>query len=72
MGARAVVVKGGHRAAAEAIDLLYDGAAFREYYAPRIETASTHGTGCTFASAIAAGLARGSRWRTPSRRRRST
>ncbi len=67
LGARAVVVKGGHRPygppsgreAAEALDLLYDGAAFREYSAPRIETSSTHGTGCTFASAIAAYLARG-------------
>ena len=59
MGARAVVVKGGHRRSAEAIDLLYDGKAFREYAAPWVETASTHGTGCTFASAIAACLARG-------------
>ncbi len=59
LGARAVVVKGGHRQAAEALDLLYDGAAFREYSAPWIETTSTHGTGCTFASAIAAYLARG-------------
>jgi hydroxymethylpyrimidine/phosphomethylpyrimidine kinase len=59
LGARAVVVKGGHRESAEAVDVLYDGKAFREYSAPRIETASTHGTGCTFASAIAACLARG-------------
>ncbi len=59
LGAQAVVITGGHRAAAEAVDLLYDGAAFRDYSAPRIETTSTHGTGCTFASAIAAYLARG-------------
>ena len=59
LGARAVVVKGGHRESTEAVDVLYDGTAFREYSAPRVETASTHGTGCTFASAIAAGLARG-------------
>jgi hydroxymethylpyrimidine/phosphomethylpyrimidine kinase len=59
LGARAVVVKGGHRESAEAVDVLYDGSAFREYSAPRIETTSTHGTGCTFASAIAACLARG-------------
>jgi hydroxymethylpyrimidine/phosphomethylpyrimidine kinase len=67
LGAGAVVVKGGHRPygrpsereAADALDLLYDGAAFREYSAPRIETTSTHGTGCTFASAIATYLARG-------------
>jgi hydroxymethylpyrimidine/phosphomethylpyrimidine kinase len=59
MGARAVVVKGGHRVAAEAVDVLYDGATFRDYSAPRVDTTSTHGTGCTFASAIAAYMARG-------------
>ncbi len=59
LGARAVVVKGGHREAAEAVDVLYDGATFRDYSAARIDTTSTHGTGCTFASAIAAYLARG-------------
>jgi hydroxymethylpyrimidine/phosphomethylpyrimidine kinase len=59
LGARAVVVKGGHREAAEVVDVLYDGATFRDYSAPRIDTTSTHGTGCTFASAIAAYLARG-------------
>ena len=59
LGARAVVVKGGHREAAESVDVLYDGTTFRDYSAPRIDTTSTHGTGCTFASAIAAYLARG-------------
>jgi hydroxymethylpyrimidine/phosphomethylpyrimidine kinase len=59
LGASAVVVKGGHREGVEAVDVLYDGSAFREYSAPRIDTTSTHGTGCTFASAIAAYLARG-------------
>jgi len=58
MGAQNVVVKGGHLAG-ESIDVLYDGHTFREYTAPRIETKNTHGTGCTFASAIAAGLAKG-------------
>lgn len=58
LGARAVVVKGGH-GEGEPVDLLYDGTGFREYAGPRIETTNTHGTGCTFASAIAAGLARG-------------
>ncbi len=58
MGARAVVVKGGHREG-PATDLFYDGSTFREFTAPRVETANTHGTGCTFASAAAAGLARG-------------
>ena len=57
MGAKTVVVKGGHREG-PAIDLYYDGSSFREFSAPRIDTANTHGTGCTFASAIAAGLAR--------------
>ena len=58
MGAKTVVVKGGHRKG-PATDLYYDGSRFHEFSAERIETANTHGTGCTFASAIAAGLARG-------------
>lgn len=58
MGARAVVVKGGHRDG-PATDLYYDGETFREFTAPRFDTANTHGTGCTFASAVAAGLAQG-------------
>ena len=60
MGARAVVVKGGHREG-PATDLFYDGSTFREFTAARMETSNTHGTGCTFASAAAAGLARGMR-----------
>lgn len=56
MGARGVVVKGGHREG-PAIDLFYDGFRFQEFTAPRIDTQNTHGTGCTFASAVAAGLA---------------
>jgi hydroxymethylpyrimidine/phosphomethylpyrimidine kinase len=58
-GAEAVVVKGGHRPGPEAVDLLYWRGTFQRLAAPRVETASTHGTGCTFASAIAAGLACG-------------
>ena len=58
MGAKAVVVKGGHLDGPPK-DLLYDGVRFREYAGARIETTSTHGTGCTFASAIAVGLAKG-------------
>ena len=58
MGAASVVVKGGHRDG-PATDLYYDGSSFREFTAARIETANTHGTGCTFASAVAAGLAQG-------------
>ncbi len=59
MGPKNVVMKGGHRQG-PAVDLLYDGREFHEFTAPRVDTASTHGTGCTFASAIAAGLAKGS------------
>ena len=58
LGARAVVVKGGQREG-PATDLFYDGARFQEFSAPRIDTVNTHGTGCTFASAVAAGLAKG-------------
>ena len=58
MGAGSVVIKGGHRAG-PAIDLFYDGIEFQEFTAPRIDTKNTHGTGCTFAAAIAAGLAQG-------------
>ena len=58
MGSRSVVVKGGHLHG-DAVDVFYDGSDFREFSSPRIETTSTHGTGCTFASAIAAGLAKG-------------
>jgi hydroxymethylpyrimidine/phosphomethylpyrimidine kinase len=59
MGAQSVVVKGGHFESDASTDLFYDGRGFREYPARRIETTSTHGTGCTFSSAIAAGLAKG-------------
>jgi len=58
LGAKNVVVKGGHLKGM-AIDLLYDGKRYYELEGPRIETRNTHGTGCTFASAIATLLARG-------------
>ena len=58
MGPRHVVVKGGHLEG-PAVDVLYDGADFETFEAERVDTRSTHGTGCTFASAIAAGLAKG-------------
>ena len=58
MGCGSVVVKGGHRDG-PATDLFYDGDRFQEFTAPRIDTNNTHGTGCTFASAVAAGLAKG-------------
>ncbi|MEW6232267.1 MAG: bifunctional hydroxymethylpyrimidine kinase/phosphomethylpyrimidine kinase [Chloroflexota bacterium] len=60
LGAGSVVVKGGHlQDMDESIDLLYDGKRFIGFVSPRVETRNTHGTGCTFASAIAAGLAKG-------------
>jgi hydroxymethylpyrimidine/phosphomethylpyrimidine kinase len=58
MGCRAVVVKGGH-SEGDAVDILFDGRNFCEYSAPRVDTVHTHGTGCTFSSAIAANLALG-------------
>ena len=58
LGARCVVVKGGHLPDAP-MDLLYDGHKFVEYPGKRYATPHTHGTGCTLASAIAAGLAKG-------------
>ncbi len=57
-GARAVVIKGGHLDG-PAIDLFADAHSMHELSAPRLATAHTHGTGCTFASAIAARLALG-------------
>ena len=59
LGARKVVVKGGHSNDAQATDILHDGQTYRELTSPRYATANTHGTGCTFSSAIAANLALG-------------
>jgi hydroxymethylpyrimidine kinase/phosphomethylpyrimidine kinase len=59
LGAENVVVKGGHLEASDVVDVLFDGRKFHEFSGPRVPTTSTHGTGCTFASAIAAYLARG-------------
>jgi hydroxymethylpyrimidine/phosphomethylpyrimidine kinase len=58
-GARCVVVKGGRRTAAEAIDVVCSGNRVELLRAPWIPTANNHGTGCTFAAATAAGLAHG-------------
>ncbi len=58
LGAKNVVVKGGHLRG-RAIDLLYDGEKYEELEGPRIDTKNTHGTGCTFASALATFLAGG-------------
>jgi hydroxymethylpyrimidine/phosphomethylpyrimidine kinase len=72
MGAAAVIITGGHGPGTkdgpgtrdqgpgtEVVDLVFDAGEFYEFRAPRIESTSTHGTGCTYASAIAAGLALG-------------
>lgn len=67
-GPGAVIVKGGHLDGAFATDLLFDGVRLVELRGPRIETTSTHGTGCTFASAIAANLALGTDLKTAAER----
>jgi hydroxymethylpyrimidine kinase/phosphomethylpyrimidine kinase len=56
-GARAVVIKGGHME--KPVDVLFDGAELQVLGADRVKTENTHGSGCTFASAIAAQLASG-------------
>lgn len=58
MGCKAVIIKGGH-AVGDATDILYDGNKMYYYKASRIDTKNTHGTGCTFSSAIAAQLSKG-------------
>ena len=65
LGPKAVLVKGGHISSAgsgagdEIVDVFYDGVTLRELRGPRIAGRHTHGTGCTLASAIAAGMALG-------------
>ena len=58
-GAQIVVVKGGHRRGPHAVDVVAGSGIDRELVADRIDTGNTHGTGCTFAAACAAGLASG-------------
>ena len=58
-GAAAALVKGGHLEGDEVVDVLFDGREHHVWRRPRLDTASTHGTGCTLSSAIAAGLAHG-------------
>lgn len=58
-GPRYVLLKGGHMEGREAVDILYDGTGTMMFRSPRIATKNTHGTGCTLASAITAGLAKG-------------
>jgi hydroxymethylpyrimidine/phosphomethylpyrimidine kinase len=57
-GPRHVLVKGGHLKDS-ATDILYDGRSFTRFPAPRLDSNNTHGTGCTYSAAIAAGLALG-------------
>jgi len=72
MGAASVIITGGHAvwddessglraegSAPQVVDLLFDGDRFHEFRTARIDPRPTHGTGCTFASAVAAGLALG-------------
>lgn len=59
LGAGAVLVKGGHAAAGQVVDVLVTPELTKHFSAPRLETRSTHGTGCTLASAIATFLAQG-------------
>ncbi len=59
LGCRNVLIKGGHLSEQPGTDLLYDGRFFRMFKSDFIDTANTHGTGCTMASAIAAQLAKG-------------
>jgi len=60
LGARSAVVKGGHADEPHSIDHFFDGAQLVELLSPRIATHNTHGSGCVFSAALAAGLAKGS------------
>jgi hydroxymethylpyrimidine/phosphomethylpyrimidine kinase len=57
MGARAVIVKGGHME--RAVDVVFDGAEIVQLAGDKLKFENTHGTGCTFASALTAQLAAG-------------
>jgi hydroxymethylpyrimidine/phosphomethylpyrimidine kinase len=59
LGARNVLIKGGHGQGEESVDLLIGEGEVVRLSAKRIATKNTHGTGCTLSSAIAAGLAKG-------------
>jgi hydroxymethylpyrimidine/phosphomethylpyrimidine kinase len=61
LGPQSIVLKGGHidLQGHSSDDLFWDGRLPMRLHAPRIATRNTHGTGCTYAAAIAAGLARG-------------
>ena len=57
MGAKAIVIKGGHLE--KPVDLVFNGTEFLTFGSDRVRSENTHGTGCTFASAVAAALAEG-------------
>lgn len=59
LGCRAAVVKGGHAEGGDSDDVVFDGRAVTWLRGVRVPTANTHGSGCAFSAAIAAGLARG-------------
>ena len=59
LGAQAALVKGGHLPGDEVVDVLVRDGAVRRFARPRLDTTSTHGTGCTLSAAIAARLALG-------------
>lgn len=58
-GTEVVVVKGGHLEAGEAVDVVYSGGEYHVFSTERLDARSTHGTGCAFSAAVAAGLAKG-------------
>ncbi len=59
LGARAVLLKGGHLKGAQSVDVLATSDSLERFSAPRVLTANSHGTGCALSSAVAAFLARG-------------
>ncbi len=59
LGASAVLIKGGHGSGPESVDLLVEADTCLRFAAPRVATKNTHGSGCTLAAALAAGLAKG-------------
>lgn len=59
LGCKNVFLKGGHMEGDKAVDILYDGENIYKFYAEKINTKNTHGTGCTISSAIASNLALG-------------
>jgi len=58
-GAKLVLLKGGHLPGEKAVDLLFDGKEYSYYESEKVDTENTHGTGCTLAAAITAGLSKG-------------